>query len=215
MIRYQKAQNCLSYEETFREGLSLLVDLKRLDVRQAQKIAQAFNFTKLHHGDQKWGDHPYIIHLIRTFIEVESYTVALKKSIRTPCLIASLLHDVLEDTSAPPEDLMKTFGPEVAFIVEKVTDPKEGTRAQKKKYIYDNLKHSFGAAIVKLCDRKVNVMLTLDDMAEGKDSFKYLKIYTKEQTALKEAVDSFINPVPVIVFHIDQLLSIANDEVNL
>lgn len=69
-------------------------------------------------------------------------------------LIAGLLHDTLEDTSATYGEIKNIFGKEVADMVEEVSHPKNYNSEQKKEY-YEKIKHiSYGGKMIKLADFK-------------------------------------------------------------
>lgn len=73
-------------------------------------------------------------------------------------LVAGLLHDTLEDTSATYEQIERIFGKRVADLVEEVSHPKNYNDEQKKEY-YDKLKHiSDGGKMIKLADFKSHLV---------------------------------------------------------
>src|SRR3990170_4725290 len=64
-------------------------------------------------------------------------------------LIAGLLHDTLEDTSATYEEIEETFSKEVADLVQEVSHPKNYNQEQKLEY-YERIKTiSPGAKFIK------------------------------------------------------------------
>lgn len=84
-------------------------------------------------------------------------------------IAACLLHDTLEDTDLTPEEMEKEFGPDVAQIVQEVTnEPGEVKRLGKETYINQELVSlSKPALFVKLCDMYYN---TLDYPTESQKS---------------------------------------------
>ena len=79
-------------------------------------IEKAYNFAKNFHGDQKRkSGEPYIIHPLHTALILADLELD-KESI-----MAGLLHDVMEDTSATREIMIKEFGEEVTDLVDGVT----------------------------------------------------------------------------------------------
>ena len=67
-------------------------------------------------------------------------------------LIAGLLHDTLEDTSATYEEISETFSKEVADIVQEVSHPKNYNEQQKLEY-YERIKTiSEGGKLIKMAD---------------------------------------------------------------
>lgn len=67
-------------------------------------------------------------------------------------LIAGLLHDTLEDTSATYEEIKEAFSKEVADLVQEVSHPKNYNQEQKLEY-YERIKTiSPGAKLIKMAD---------------------------------------------------------------
>ena len=67
-------------------------------------------------------------------------------------LIAGLLHDTLEDTSATYEEVREAFSKEVADLVQEVSHPKNYNQEQKLEY-YERIKTiSPGAKFIKMAD---------------------------------------------------------------
>ncbi len=67
-------------------------------------------------------------------------------------LIAGLLHDTLEDTSATYKEIEESFSKQVADLVQEVSHPKNYTQEQKIEY-YENIKKiSDGAKLIKMAD---------------------------------------------------------------
>ena len=67
-------------------------------------------------------------------------------------LVAGLLHDTVEDTDTTLEEIEKTFGKNVADMVEEVSHPKNYNAEQKKEY-YEKIQHiSSGGKMIKLAD---------------------------------------------------------------
>lgn len=122
------------------------------------KIHEAIRFAdKCHKGQFRKGNGlPYITHPIAV-----SYLLARYKASKhlEELIIASILHDVLEDTSATHVQLAKKFGPMVASIVSELTnDPVQ--IAQMGKLDYQTKKVlgiSSYALVCKLVDRLHNI----------------------------------------------------------
>jgi (p)ppGpp synthase/HD superfamily hydrolase len=67
-------------------------------------------------------------------------------------LIAGLLHDTLEDTSATYEEIEKVFSKEIANLVQEVSHPRNYNQEQKLEY-YERIKTiSSGAKFIKMAD---------------------------------------------------------------
>ena len=76
-------------------------------------IYKAYSFAlKNHEGQKRESGEDYIIHPLYV-----AYILAtMHADVNTIC--AALLHDVIEDTKASYDDIKKTFGNEVAFLVD-------------------------------------------------------------------------------------------------
>ncbi len=116
-----------------------------VDFKQHEKINKAFEFAKKAHGLQKRDEGvPYIIHPVRvanTLIDL-----GVKDD---DMIVASLLHDTLEDTQTSYQDIEKLFGKRAADLVVLLTRDKEKeTKEQALKKVGKDPQ----AAIVKACD---------------------------------------------------------------
>lgn len=67
-------------------------------------------------------------------------------------LVAGLLHDTIEDTSATYEEIENTFSKKIADLVQEVSHPKNYTQEQKIAY-YEKIKTiSHEAKLIKMAD---------------------------------------------------------------
>lgn len=137
-------------------------------------IDKAYNFAKKSHGDQKRkSGEPYIIHPIHTALILADLELD-KESI-----MAGLLHDVMEDTAATREIMIKEFGEEVTDMVDGVTKlTKLDYDVDKVEEQAENLRKMFLAMakdirviLIKLADRLHN-MRTLMYMTPEKQKEK-------------------------------------------
>lgn len=118
-----------------------LIDRARIFANEAhQRIDQR----------RKYSGQPYAAHLKAVADIVTSVT-------DSPAAVAAAwLHDVVEDTPATIEDIASTFGPEIAELVNALTDisrPSDGNRKQRKDIDRGHLaKASPLAKTIKLAD---------------------------------------------------------------
>ncbi|OIP38664.1 MAG: GTP pyrophosphokinase [Deltaproteobacteria bacterium CG2_30_63_29] len=132
-------------------------------------LRSAFEFAvKCHEGQFRKSGEPYIIHPI----EVTEIVAELKLDVASLC--ASLLHDVVEDTSTTLEELKEHFGEEVAFLVDGLTklskltfNTREERQAESFRKMIVAMSRDLRVILVKLCDR-VHNMRTLEHMPEKK-----------------------------------------------
>ncbi|BDU50199.1 RelA/SpoT family protein [Haliovirga abyssi] len=143
------------------------------------KIKLAYEFAKEAHTDQyrKSGEE-YIIHPIAVAMTL------VEMKMDTDTIVAGLLHDVVEDTLIPLEEIKLNFGETVAYLVEGVTKLRNLPAGTKKQT--ENIRKMIVAmakdvrvVIIKLADRLHN-MSTLKHMTPEKQqriADETLKIY--------------------------------------
>lgn len=164
----------------FNEIKQTLVEQNRSDEDIAQ-IEQAYLFAKkLHDGQFRVSEEPYIIHPV----EVAKILVALKADTNT--VIAALLHDVLEDTDTPPEEIEKNFSKDVLNLVQGVTKlgklqfkSTEERQAENFRKMFIAMAKDIRIIFLKLADRLHN-MRTLNFMTA-----------IKQQRIAQETLDIF------------------------
>ena len=133
------------------------------------QIEKAFQFAKkLHQGQYRVSEEPYIIHPV----EVVKILVNLRADSHT--LMAGFLHDILEDTDTQPEELKELFGEDVLTLVQGVTklgkyhfNSKEERQAENFRKMFIAMANDFRIIFLKLADRLHN-MRTLNFMAPAK-----------------------------------------------
>ena len=108
----------------------------------------ATQFAAILHLDQKYGNLPYMVHLMDVLNRVAKITS--DSDIR----IAAILHDILEDTPATPEHLREVFGDVVCDIVNLVTKDESLSYEENIQRIVDS--GNIGAIIVKYGDNRAN-----------------------------------------------------------
>lgn len=139
--------------------------LDYLPEETVKKITQAYEFAAAAHGSQtRHSGEPYITHPVA----VASILADMRMDAQT--LMAALMHDVIEDTSATKKDIEKTFGSTVAELVDGVSkltqiEFKNRADAQAQNFYKMVLAMSrdIRVMIIKLTDRLHN-MRTLESL---------------------------------------------------
>jgi len=146
------------------------------------KIYQAITFAEQAHNGQtrKFSGEPYLIHPLRVAQRICAVT-------DVPDIIcASILHDVVEDTSVSLKDIKKVFGSYVAQLVDELTDPsrpEDGNREQRKAIARAHMDRASPVAkTIKLADRLDN----LSDILVVAPS--YAALYIEESRLLLEVL---------------------------
>lgn len=138
-------------------------------------ISQAMTFARDKHGTQTYDEYPYFKHLENTYQVLIDHGFSEDNPEDLPILIASWLHDILEDTATSYSDLKKIFGEEVAEIVFCVTDELARNRKERKEKTYPKIQSNSKAIIIKVADRIANIK---HGVLKGNDDF--LQMYKKE-----------------------------------
>lgn len=170
----------MSEKPLFDEIKQKLIAQNREDEDIAQ-IEQAYLFAeRLHEGQYRISEEPYIIHPV----EVAKILVDLKADAHT--LIAAFLHDILEDTDTKPEEIEQLFGKDVLTLVQGVTKlgklqfkSKEERQAENFRRLFIAMASDIRIVFLKLADRLHN-MRTLNFMAAN-----------KQQKIARETLDIF------------------------
>ena len=120
-------------------------------------ILKAMRFSAEKHKDQRRKDAkaaPYINHPI----EVAEILWRLGAVRDTTLLLASILHDTIEDTDTTADEIRTAFGEEVLALVLEVTDDKSLPKQKRKELQVENApRKTRPAKLLKLADKISNV----------------------------------------------------------
>ena len=150
----------MSYFKALHEELECYLDPSHIEkCHQAYLVAE-----KGHHGQMRRSGEPYITH------PVAAALILAKMRLDYQTIMATLLHDVVEDTSVSQDDLIQQFGEDVTALVDgvtKLTKIKFESRAEAqaenfRKMVLAMVK-DIRVIMVKLADRLHN-MQTLGAM---------------------------------------------------
>jgi guanosine-3',5'-bis(diphosphate) 3'-pyrophosphohydrolase len=116
--------------------------------------AASFSADRHRHQSRKGYDPPpYINHPL----EVASILANVGGISDVTTLVAALLHDTIEDTSASAAELESDFGREVRLLVDEVTDDKSLPKAERKRLQIEHTPAlSVAAKQIKLGDKICN-----------------------------------------------------------
>jgi GTP pyrophosphokinase len=132
-------------------------------VIQAYQAAERF-----HHGQMRRSGDPYIVHPLGVA------EILAELGVDTTTLVASLLHDTVEDTGATLEVLADEFGTEVANLVDGVTKLDkmrfgDAAEAETLRKLIVALAKDYRVLVIKIADRLHN-MRTLEFMSPPKQA---------------------------------------------
>lgn len=145
------------------ESIQELLDEALLS--QAEGFVLAVHFAEKRKGDGK----PFIGHPLRVKGILES--VDASATVRA----AGLLHDTIEQTKTTYEHLLEDYGPQVAGMVQDVTEPDKNLswRERKEQVITHVANMSYGSLLIKSADRIDNLTtLCASLQEEGPDFMK-------------------------------------------
>jgi RelA/SpoT family (p)ppGpp synthetase len=137
-----------------------------LPPEQVERIREAAEFgASAHKGQTRLSGEPYIAH------PVAAAAILAELHLDTDTIIAAILHDVIEDTPTPKDQLAQRFGADVAEIVDGVTKldqikfkSREEAQAESFRKMLLAMVRDLRVVLVKLADRTHN-MRTIDAMA--------------------------------------------------
>jgi len=167
-------------------------------------IKKAREFSLKFHSTQIYGElYPYYKHL------EDVYNVLIRfrfnEEEHLDLLVASFLHDIIEDTEISYSDLKREFNINVAEIVYCMTDELGRNRKEKKAKTYPKIRSNPKSVILKVADRIANVEFSSTQsndhkkmyMKEYSDFEYHLRIY-KQIPEMWEYLKSLLLPVDII-----------------
>ncbi|MBN1891388.1 MAG: bifunctional (p)ppGpp synthetase/guanosine-3',5'-bis(diphosphate) 3'-pyrophosphohydrolase [Clostridiales bacterium] len=146
------------------------------DKDESEKIRNAFVFAYKAHGSQlRRTGEPYIIHPLATT------EILLDLEVDADTLVASLLHDTVEDTAVSLSLVEELFGSEVVQLVDGVTKLSKLSYSSREEVQAENMRKMFLAmakdirvVLIKLADRLHN-MRTMKHLSPEKQLEKALE----------------------------------------
>src|ERR1700677_2454899 len=140
-----------------------------LPAEQIARIREAAEFgASAHKGQKRLSGEPYIAH------PVAAASILADLHLDADTIIAAILHDVIEDTPTPKDQLAARFGADVAELVDGVTKldqikfkSREEAQAESFRKMLLAMVRDLRVILVKLADRTHN-MRTIEAMAPAK-----------------------------------------------
>ena len=137
-----------------------------LPAEQIARIREAAEFgASAHKGQKRLSGEPYIAH------PVAAASILADLHLDADTIIAAILHDVIEDTPTPKDQLAARFGADVAELVDGVTKldqikfkSREEAQAESFRKMLLAMVRDLRVILVKLADRTHN-MRTIEAMA--------------------------------------------------
>mgnify|MGYP000381948005 FL=1 len=147
----------MDYLEPCQYSSRLIEKLESLDTKKTldfDLINKAIYWAKKYHGDQKRkSGEAYYTHPLEV-----AYMISEHK-LKTDVIVASILHDIIEDTEVTLEMIEGTFGQRIAEMVDMLTrDRPDGTKLTIEEVINNAYKKADKEVLlIKLIDRLHNI----------------------------------------------------------
>lgn len=159
-----------NYQQEIEQAVAKVFQVmeQRVCPEDMQRIHRAYELaSEAHSAQRRKSGEPYIIHPISVAL-----IAASELKLDADSVIASFLHDVVEDTDYTLQDIENMFGSSVAQLVDVVTKKKKmayNTSKQVDNYqqLLDSVHYDIRALMVKIADRLHN-MRTLASMRPDK-----------------------------------------------
>ena len=193
-----------------RTELSSLIELIRKYNKNGDlsMVEKAYNYAvEKHAGQKRKSGEPFVNHPINVAC------IIAEMEFDTDSICAALLHDVVEDTDATREDIVREFSPTIAELVDGVTKLSKIPYTSKEEQQIESLRKMFFAMakdvrviVIKLADRLHN-MRTLKYMKEDRQraiSRETLEVYaplahrlgmSKVKGELEDLALRYIDPI--------------------
>ena len=157
----------MDYSAPCKYSIRLIEKLKSLDnqnVLDFELITKAIYWAKKYHGDQKRkSGEAYYTHPLEVAYMISEY------KLKTDLIVASILHDIIEDTEVTAKMIHNAFGQRIAEMVDRLTrDRPDGTKLTVEEIINSTYKNGDKEVLlIKLIDRLHNIQ-TIESMSTQK-----------------------------------------------
>ena len=157
----------MDYQKPCQYSIRLIDRLKSLDTKNVldfDLINKAIYWAKKYHGEQKRkSGEPYYSHPLEVAYMISEY------KLKTDVIVASILHDIIEDTEVTAGMIVDNFSWRIAEMVDMLTrDRPDGTKLSVEEVLNNAYqKQDEEVLLIKLFDRLHN-LTTLDAMTDEK-----------------------------------------------
>ena len=147
----------MDYSTSCKYSIRLIEKLKLLDtngVLDFGLINKAIYFAKKYHdGQLRKSGEPFYSHPLEVAYMISDY------NLKTDVIVASILHDIIEDTEVTVEMIQGSFGKRIAEMVDSLTrDRPDGTKLTIEEVLNDSYKKKEKEVLlIKLFDRLHNM----------------------------------------------------------
>ena len=147
----------MGYSEPCQYSIRLIEKLKSLDTKNILDfglINKAICWAKKYHGNQKRkSGEPYYSHPLEVAYMISDY------KLKTDVIVASILHDIIEDTEVTAGMIIDNFSWRIAQMVDMLTrDRPDGTKLTIEEVITNAYKKADKEVLlIKLIDRLHNI----------------------------------------------------------
>lgn len=145
-------------------------------MKQEKLERSARDYAESAHGDQKYGEAPYVTHLAAVVTVLKDFGFS------GDLILAGWLHDVLEDTKTTAAQLDMAYGSTVTHLVWAVTGVGKN-RKERNENAYGKIEERPRAVILKLADRIANAE------ASAKNNPDLLAMYRREYPGFKARLE--------------------------
>ncbi len=118
------------------------------------EVKKAIYYAKKYHGDQKrLSGEPYYSHPLEVAYMISDYLL------KTDVIVASILHDIVEDSAVTTGIILDIFGPRVAEMVDRLTrDRPDGSKLSIEQILHNAYMHEDKEVLlIKIIDRLHNM----------------------------------------------------------
>lgn len=185
----------------------------KIDILEVKK---AIYYAKKYHGSQKrQSGEPYYSHPIEVAYIVSDY------NFKTDVIVASILHDIIEETEVTVGMILDAFGWRIAKMVDMLTrDKPNGNKLSVEEILNNAYKEKdIEVLLIKLIDRLHNMQTIQFKSQEAKEriALETWKIFLVANASINAALEKELNfyiykimPLPPGINSVEQLYMLSD-----